>query len=132
MSYTTRMYALADALGMAIDSDGADGKITGARIKKWRLPGVTFEFGQKVVSSGMIDDLIGVIAKIAGNLAIFATVDEQDAVEVHILDLAMLPKVQSWLEDVKPASREDCLSKLGSAVVASFRKVGKQGWKPVP
>lgn len=130
MSFTTRMYALADAFGMAVDCD-ADGKLTGARIKKWKLEGTTFEFSQKIVSSGTMGAHIGAIAKVAGNLAVLMTVDELDQIECRILNLAHLPKVSEFFEKESPKDLEECLNRLGSAVVAAYSKVNKTSWKPL-
>ncbi|MGK9131104.1 hypothetical protein KXR54_13450 [Brucella intermedia] len=128
MSYTNRVYALADALGMALDGEGYSGKLTGGRIKKWRIHGEVFEFNQKVVSSGLIGNRIAIIAKVGGNLAALVEVDPEGKITVHLLNLAHMEQSHNWIENYKPKDIKSCLNLLGKAVVKSFMKIDKHKW----
>lgn len=128
VSYTNRVYALADALGMALDGEGYSGKLTGGRVKKWRIHGEVFEFNQKVVSSGLIGNRIAIIAKVGGNLAALVEVDPEGKITVHLLNLAHMEQSHNWIENYKPKDIKSCLNLLGKAVVKSFMKIDKHKW----
>ena len=48
-----------------------------------------------------------------------------EAVDVHLLNLAKMDKVEQWLEKEKPAAVDDVLRRLERAIVKSFTKTGK-------
>ena len=57
----------------------------------------------------MTDSAYMVMVKLIGNLALFASVKRGEAVDVHLLNLAKMDKVEQWLEKEKPAAVDDVL-----------------------
>ena len=49
----------------------------------------------------------------------------KDVVDLHLLNLAKMDRVDGWLEKEKPTSVNDVLRKLQKATVASFLKTSQ-------
>jgi len=56
------------------------------------------------------------------------SVKRGEAVDVHLLNLAKMDKVEQWLEKEKPAAVDEVLRRLERAIVKSFTKTGKNSW----
>lgn len=129
VSYDMRVYALADALGMALEGGRSPGRLNGGRQKKWKIGGMEILFEQRVVSSAMLQESVMTICRVKGNLAVLAVVDPQANVQVHLLNLARMGKVENWLENQRLSAPSDAVALLGHAVVRSYVKT-KKGWAP--
>jgi hypothetical protein len=121
----TAMYELADTLGLALEIDKS-GQIEGSRRIKITLGKEKLELPVEVVSSHVIGAVAMVLLKVLGNLCVFTTVDDRGGgkiICVHVVDLAKMDQIAGWLEKRKPATIEIAKQLLGSAIVASFRRV---------
>ena len=122
------VYALADSLGMELQYEEKTGRLTGKGERTVDVSGLRFKVPMEVVSWRMTDSAYMVMVKLIGNLALFASVKRGEAVDVHLLNLAKMDKVEQWLEKEKPAAVDDVLRRLERAIVKSFTKTGKNSW----
>ena len=61
----------------------------------------------KIVSSHLTDNAYMLMARVFGNLGLFVAskrVAHRDVVELHVLNLAKMDKLDSWLEKMTPQS----------------------------
>jgi hypothetical protein len=124
------MYALADALGMALDID-AKGQVTGSTDRDVYIGKIPVPFNLTVVSSQLRDKSHMLMLRGPGNLAVLAIAEPAkkfDVVTVHLLNLAKMDKVDGWLEAKKPATPADARALLQPAIARSFEKISKTCW----
>jgi len=125
-------FALADALGVEIAYDHAAGCFKAEGDIDFNLAGSRVRVPIKVVSSLTSENAYMILVRLIGNLAILLVakpVKTTTIVDLHVLNIARMDAITDWLEKKKPASVNDTLDKLGSAVVASFVKFKKNEWK---
>ncbi len=127
-----RVYALADSVGMMLEYDPATGAISAKEDKTISLFGSPIRVPAEVVSSRCLDHVYMIMVKLVGNLALFVAAKRTNpgttVVELHVLNLAKMDKVGSWLEHARPKHVDEALAKLKPAIVKSFVKLGKDKW----
>jgi len=127
------IYSMADSLGLTLHYDAGKEKITGKGEREVNVSGLKLSVPMEVVSSLLTDNAYMLMVKLIGNLALFMAVKTaagKDVVDLHLLNLAKMDRLDGWLEKEKPTSVNDVLRKLQKATVASFLKTSKDKWEP--
>ena len=125
------IYAIADVLGTKVVYHHDGRRLTGKETREVNLSGLKIDVSCEIVSSLVTDDLVMVMVRSIGNLAMFIAVKEvkhTPIVDLHVLNIAKMDAVAGWLEKAKPVSVNEALRTLDKAVVASFVKLKKNEW----
>jgi hypothetical protein len=125
------IYAVADILGTKVLYNPDGRKLTAKETREVNLSGLKIDVSCEIVSSLIMDDLVLVMVRSIGNLAMFVAVKEfrnTPVVDLHVLNIAKMDAIAGWLEKHKPFSVNDALRLLDKAVVASFVKLKKNEW----
>ena len=125
------IYAIADVLGTKVVYQHDGRKLTGKETREVNLSGLKIDVSCEIVSSLVADDLVMVMVRSIGNLAMFIAVKEvkhTPIVDLHVLNIAKMDAVAGWLEKAKPISVNEALRLLDKAVVKSFVKLKKNEW----
>jgi hypothetical protein len=129
------VYAIADSLMLRVKVDKRNMLAYGEGEQEVDLGGLKVIVPISIVSSLLIPEAYMVVVKLIGNLAMLVVshvASERRAawVAMHVLDLAKMGHVQSWLEAKKPTSAEHAVELLGHAVVKTFHRNahGNDGW----
>ena len=126
------IYALADALGMALEYDPSTGYVDGKQERFVNLHGLRLTVPMKIVSSHLTDNAYMLMARVFGNLGLFVAskrVAHRDVVELHVLNLARMDKLESWLEKMTPQSVNAALKALQPAIAKSYIKTKPDSWE---
>ena len=125
------LFALADAIGAAVEYDHKSGKISGAVERAVKFGDLSVNFGLKIVSSHATNAACMVMAKVVGNLGMFIAVKQvktTEVVDLYLLNLAKMDRLDGWLEQRKPQSVNEVLKLLDKAKVRGFVKIAKNKW----
>jgi hypothetical protein len=125
------MYALSDALGIELYVDKETWTVTGETSRDVNLGGLRLTVPVKVVSSALTPNGYMVLAKVLGNLALFAVakrVGNKDVVDLHVLNIAKTDRLSGYLEKTNPKSVNDVVKELEAGIVKSYVKLKKNEW----
>lgn len=127
------LYTIADILGMTVELDHATGKLSGKVDRALMLGNLSIPVKAKIAGSLMLPDCYFAAVSVLGNLALLAVVSDSGPhrCTMHVLNLAKMDPLDTWLDKKKPKSRADALALLGSAVVKSYARVNTTRWEPM-
>ena len=131
----TQLYDLSDALQIPLRIDGRDiSSPTDAKPKKLKFGELVLPAPYKVISSAGPFSGAALVVHVVGKLGLFACVENIPAdFTVFVLDLAKLPDDGAGiLEAHKPNDMLGAMVAVGPAIVATFRRTGKQPWQRKP
>jgi hypothetical protein len=130
----TQLYDLSDALQIPLRIDGRDiSSPTDAKPKKLKFGELVLPAPYKVISSAGPFSGVALVVHVVGKLGLFACVENIPAdFTVFVLDLAKLPDDGvGILEAHKPNDMSGAMAAVEAAIVATFRRRGKNPWQPV-
>lgn len=116
------LYDLADILGVRISHVGTELIADGHKVLD--LDGVKVKISPKVSSTKVLDDGLGVIVRLKGNLASFLFINgsvERDA-SLYLLNLAKMDGLDNWFKKNRVDTLDGALAKLDRAIVRKLTK----------
>ena len=126
------IYALADALGMQLQYDPSSGDVNGSQERHVNMHGLRLTVPMTIVSSRLTNNAYMLMARVLGNLGVFVSakrVDHRDVVELHILNLAKMDRLEGWLEKRKNKTNGDVVEALKPAIAKSYVKNKPNSWE---
>lgn len=127
------LYSVADILGMTVELDYATGKLSGKAERVMPLGELSLPLKPKIAGSLLLPDCVFAAVNVLGNLALLVVISDSGphGCTVHVLNLAKMDQLDTWLDKKKPKTRAEALELLGSAVVKSYRRVNTTKWEPL-
>lgn len=125
------LYSVADILGLTVELDYATGKLSGKADRVLMLGDLTLHIPARIAGSLLLPECCFVTVNVLGNLALLVVVSDSGThrCTVHVLNLAKMDQLDTWLDKKKPKTREEALALLGSAVVKSYMRVNTTKWE---
>jgi len=126
------MFALSDALGMQLQYDPSSGYVDGKQERYVNMHGLRLTVPMTIVSSRLVDNCYMLMARVFGNLGLFVASHRavsRDIVELHVLNLAKMDKLEGWLEKQKPESVKAVVAALKPAIAKRYIKTRPNSWE---
>ena len=126
------MFALSDSLGMQLQYDPSNGYVEGKQERYVNMHGLRLTVPMTIVSSQLNVGCYMLMARVFGNLGLFVVskrVSNRDILELHVLNLAKMDKLDCWLEKNNPQSDAEALRVLRPAIAKSYIKTKPNGWE---
>ena len=128
------LFPIVDILGITMGLNSANGHLTGKGEKTVVMGDLQVPIKIAVVDSYGHSNWTFVTARCSGNLALLASslvkLKGED-VFLHLINVAKLSDLASWLSNSRPVSDQDAMDKLGKSLVKSFVRGGDMTWSAI-